>query len=145
MKIQKRYVVIDDDEFNNMICNMVLERMPEKADITTFTDPFEGFRHIATEYASVRHTDEAVVFLDLHMPGMTGWEFLDEFDKLGDHIKRRVSIYILSGSADKEDMARARFNKNVQHYLVKPLTKETIRLINYSQHKMAAAALQVGA
>lgn len=139
MKKQKRYIVIDDDEFNNMICTMVLEKMPEKIKVTTFQDPVEGLHHLATEYGGVQHTDDAVVFLDLHMPVMSGWEFLDEFDKLPEHVKRRVSIYILSGSDDKEDRARARFNKNVQHYLIKPLTKETIRLINYSQNKVAAA------
>ena len=69
------------------------------------------------------------------MPVMNGWEFLERFDELGEHTKKRIKIYILSSSVDKRDIEKAKADKNVVHYLTKPLTKETIRLITHSQNR----------
>jgi len=63
------------------------------------------------------------------MPIMNAWEFLDEFDKLSVDIKSRIKVHILSSSINKNDMMRAQTNSNVEYYLIKPLTKESIKLI----------------
>jgi CheY-like chemotaxis protein len=60
---------------------------------------------------------------------MDAWDFLELFDKLDPSVKSRVKVHILSSSVNKDDMARAQSNKNVEYYLIKPLTKESIRLI----------------
>jgi len=135
MSEQTRYIVIDDDEFNNKICMVTLGKISQTADVKTFLDPGAGLAFIASEYARTDHNANAVVFLDINMPVMNGWEFLERFETLDNTVKNRIKIYILSSSVDKRDMEKAKANKNVVHYLVKPLTKETIRLINYSQNK----------
>ena len=135
MDKSSRFIVIDDDALNNKICRVCIEKIYIGANVTTFTDPKEGFNHMVSEYSSTGHTDNAILFLDINMPTMTGWEFLDLFDGLDDSIKRRVKIYILSSSVDKRDMEKAKTNKNVVYYLIKPLTKETIALITYAQKK----------
>jgi CheY-like chemotaxis protein len=135
MNVSTRFIVIDDDEFNNKICTVTLEKIAKDADIKTFLSPVEGFAHVATEYAKTDTAGDAVLFLDINMPVMNGWEFLDRFEELDPSIKKRVKIYILSSSVDKRDIEKAKSNKNVVHYLIKPLTKETIRLITYSQNR----------
>ena len=77
----------------------------------------------------------SLVVLDISMPVMDAWEFLEQFEKLDAHIKNRVKIHILSSSVNKQDMARAQSNKNVEYYLIKPLTKESIRLIVHVLNK----------
>ena len=134
MNVSTRFIVIDDDEFNNKICTVTLEKIDQTADIKTFLSPVEGFSHIVKEY-SKPDNESAVLFLDINMPVMNGWEFLERFDELDPAIKQRVKIYILSSSVDKRDIEKAKANKNVVHYLIKPLTKETIRLITYSQNR----------
>ena len=134
MNVSTRFIVIDDDEFTNKICTVTLEKIDKNADIKTFLNPIEGFNHICDTYSQPDNAT-AILFLDLNMPIMNGWEFLDRFDTLDETTKQRVKIYILSSSVDKRDIERAKGNKNVIHYLVKPLTKETIRLITYSQNK----------
>jgi len=135
MNVSTRFIVIDDDEFNNKICSVTLEKIAKDADIKTFLNPIEGFNHISNTYSTTEDSANAVLFLDINMPIMNGWEFLDRFDGLDDSVKKRVKIYILSSSVDKRDIERAKSNKNVIHYLIKPLTKETIRLITYSQNR----------
>ncbi|MBC7553822.1 MAG: response regulator [Taibaiella sp.] len=130
-----RFVVIDDDALNNKICRACIEKLYKDTPVATFIDPKAGFEHIESEYSSAAHDDNCILFLDINMPTMTGWEFLDLFDKLDEKIKNRVKIYILSSSVDKRDMERAQANKNVVYYLIKPLTKETIALITYAQKK----------
>ncbi len=135
MNVSTRFIVIDDDEFNNKICSVTLEKIDKSSNIKTFLSPVEGFAHIVTEYSRTDNNESAVLFLDINMPVMNGWEFLDRFEELAPTIKNRIKIYILSSSVDKRDIEKAKANKNVVHYLIKPLTKETIRLITYSQNR----------
>ncbi|PQJ09815.1 response regulator [Flavipsychrobacter stenotrophus] len=130
-----RFIVIDDDALNNKICRVCIEKMDKGADVVTFTDPKEGFDYVASEYARTDHAHNATLFLDINMPVMNGWEFLELFEKLAENVKNRLKIYILSSSVDKRDMEKAKENKNVVYYLIKPLTKETIALITFAQKK----------
>ena len=129
MNVSTRFIVIDDDEFNNKICSVTLEKIDKSSNIKTFLSPVEGFAHIVTEYSRTDNNESAVLFLDINMPVMNGWEFLDRFEELAPTIKNRIKIYILSSSVDKADMMRAQNDPNVEYYLIKPLTKESIRLI----------------
>jgi len=135
MTISTRFIIIDDDAFNNKICTVTLEKMSKDADIVTFLDPLQGFDYIVSEYSKPENDSTAILFLDINMPVMNGWEFLDRFDTLDSKVKNRIKIYILSSSVDKRDIERAKVNKNVIHYLVKPLTRETIRLVTHSQNR----------
>ncbi len=137
MDVFTRFIIIDDDEFNNKICTVNISKIAKDADIRTFLDAQDGFNFIATEYSKSGNDASAILFLDLNMPGMNGWEFLEKFNKLDEDLKTRIKINILSSSVDKRDIQKAKENKNVKHYLVKPLTKETIRLITYSQNREA--------
>ena len=139
MTTYTNYVIIDDDAINNKICTAVLSKLLEEVNITTFLDPIKGYAHIVTEYSRIDHDEKCVLLLDLNMPVMNGWQFLELFDKQDDAVKERVKIFILSSSVDKRDIERADKDKNVSNYLIKPLTKETLRLISYSLGKKAIA------
>ena len=125
----KYFVVIDDDAINNKICRTVIEKIYKDSDVNTFTDPIQGFEFIVSEYSKPGNNNSAILFLDINMPVMDAWDFLALFDRLADDLRNRITIFILSSSVNKADMERAMSNRNVSYYLIKPLTKESIKLI----------------
>ncbi|MCD6013192.1 MAG: response regulator containing a CheY-like receiver domain and an DNA-binding domain [Flavipsychrobacter sp.] len=129
MSFFQEFIIIDDDAINNKICRKIIEKTYPDIEISDFIDPQEGFNYVVTNYAQKGGNKKAILLLDITMPVMDAWDFLELFDKLDANTKSRVKIHILSSSVNKDDMSRAQSNKNVEYYLIKPLTKESIRLI----------------
>lgn len=125
MSRERHFIIIDDDATNNMICSLFLKMVFADARVDTFTDPRQGLLHIKTSYAT-ENGAEAVVFLDINMPFLNGWDFLECFDKLSDIHKSKVRIYMLSSSIDHRDIARAQQHEHVIEFLSKPLSKQKI-------------------
>ncbi len=123
------FIIIDDDAINNTLCRKIIEKTYTDTEISDFEDAQEGYNYIVSKYSKKQDNSKAILLLDITMPVMDAWEFLDMFEQLDDNTKSRVKIHILSSSVHKEDMARAQSNKNVEYYLIKPLTKESIRLM----------------
>ena len=67
-----------------------------------------------------------LIFLDINMPGMTGWEFLNEYTLLEEELKGRAVIVMLSTSANPKDIEKAKNWEFVSDYITKPLTKERL-------------------
>jgi CheY-like chemotaxis protein len=65
-----------------------------------------------------------LIFLDINMPLMDGWEFLEEYQQLDKNIQSKITIIMLSTSDNPYDMARAKTFSIVNDYIIKPLTKE---------------------
>ncbi len=119
---QLRFIVIDDDPFNNKICKLFLRKYFGDVAVETFTEPETALSYLANNHTP--SVEPSIVLLDINMPTMTGWEFLDEYDLLDVTIKNSLKLYILSSSVDERDKERATQNKNVEDYLIKPLTTD---------------------
>jgi CheY-like chemotaxis protein len=62
-----------------------------------------------------------IIFLDLNMPVMDGWEFLGEFVKIKNNFDKKISLYVVSSSIDPRDLERAKSFNLVTDYLIKPI------------------------
>lgn len=119
-----RFIIIDNDPVNNLLCSLTITDVQDAAEIQTFNFPVKGFEYLAEEY--INTTNPTVLLLDINMPTWSGWDFLDNFEKLDDKIKKQIKIYILSSSIDVNDKHRASENTNVVAYIEKPLSEKTV-------------------
>ncbi len=118
------FIIIDNDPVNNLLCSLTITDVQDAAEIQTFNFPVKGFEYLAEEY--INTTNPTVLLLDINMPTWSGWDFLDNFEKLDDKIKKQIKIYILSSSIDVNDKHRASENTNVVAYIEKPLSEKTV-------------------
>ena len=123
------FIVIDDDEINNMLCQIIIKQAMGGAQVETFVFPKEGLNYIKNNFTQPAEKIETILFLDINMPEMNAWEFLEQYDLLPEDVKSQLLIIVLSSSVNEEDKRRAAENKYVSSYLVKPLLKDTIRSI----------------
>jgi CheY-like chemotaxis protein len=135
MNYLDHFIIIDDDKLNNTLCRKVLEKTYPDSRITDFSDPVKGFAYLAEAFSKPEEEQKTILLLDISMPVMNAWQFLEKFEALDALTKSRIKIYVLSSSIDKNDMVRAQSDKNVEYYLIKPLTKESIRLIVHVLNK----------
>lgn len=120
-----KFILVDDDDFNNIVGRMVIKSiLGKEADIETFTEPEKGLEFIQKNYAE--SSDHTILFLDVDMPKINGWEFLARYEEFSEEVKMQISIYILSISLDHRDSNKAGDNKNVKGFISKPLTSEVI-------------------
>lgn len=115
-------ILIDDDDINNIITKVSLTRYLEINKIIAFTNPHEGLEYIKSKSGDGNY----MLFLDINMPGMNGWDFLTHFEALRQEQKNRFKIYLLSTSLDNGDIEKSKSNRYVVDYLIKPLSKNVI-------------------
>jgi len=116
----KTCLLIDDNYIDNFVTSRLLENFNFAESIIISQSSSE-----AIESLREGKVTPDVIFLDLRMPVMDGFEFLQEYDKL-EIEKNGVKIFMLSSSLDPTDMRRSLANKYVTQFIHKPLTKKIL-------------------
>jgi len=125
MKTIQFFIMVDDDAINNMLCTISMKRyLGEDVQVKSFTEPELGLDFIQNQFSDI--LQPAVLLLDVNMPTMTGWEFMEEFENFSEQTKNLIRVYILSSSIDEHDKQRANSNKNIAGFISKPLTREIL-------------------
>ncbi len=126
MKTPNRFLIVDDDIINNKLCGFAITRVFGGVEIMSFTEPEEALVALKTYYTNDTAKEPVILLLDINMPSMTGWEFLDEFKKLDQFEHESFSIYIVSSSVDLRDKQKAEEDPLVRGFISKPLTAENM-------------------
>lgn len=122
---QRRFLIVDDDPQNNILSKMALRKSLGEVQVTDFIIPERGLEYIQSEF-TIAKSEKTILLLDLNMPTMSGWEFLEKFETLEDQIKNQFDIYILSSSVDPREIEKARENPLVINFIEKPLGKKML-------------------
>jgi response regulator RpfG family c-di-GMP phosphodiesterase len=118
-----QFVVVDDEEIDLFIAKRLLNEQFGVNDIHTFQKGGEALR-----FLKCYDEDQTItVLLDLNMPVVSGWDFLEFFNQFEDSLKSRVHIYLLTSSVHPADRIRAFSNPNVIAFISKPLTRAFIK------------------
>jgi len=122
----KKVLLVDDDEIVNSINKVIIQHANFAEEVLTETLAIEAIDLI--KKTSQENLPE-LIFLDVNMPEMDGWDFLDEFSKAGfdgSHPK----IIMLTSSINPRDEQRANEAKQVTAFLSKPLSPELLGAIS---------------
>ena len=115
--------IIDDDK----ILTYVLQRIMGSVDSFENIEIFQNGKEAINQLSAAKKNPEAlpdIILLDLNMPVMDGWQFLDEFEKI--NLDKKISLYIVSSSIDVHDHNKAKNYKTVSDFLIKPIGKKQI-------------------
>lgn len=111
--------IVDDDPIFVFTVKRVVEMSGFCNQYITFKNGKEAIDEIE-QHLSVPDKLPDVVLLDLNMPVMNGWQFLDRLQQI--QADKKIIVYIVSSSIDSEDLKKAKEYQSVRQYLIKPLT-----------------------
>lgn len=118
------FILVDDDPINNFLSKKAIEMNLSKTEIKVFLSPEIALQYLETEFEQQKQEQRNIILLDLNMPTLTGWEFLEAFETFAPSLKNQFQIYILSSSIDPADIHRAKENPLVIDFIEKPLNKD---------------------
>ena len=122
----EKFILVDDDSINNKLCTYIIKKVFGNSEIKCFEFPAEGLQFIKSAYGNLDVSERTILFLDINMPEINGWQFLDEFSKLEPHVQNQFIIYIVSSSIDPTDEEKANKHPFVKGYLPKPLNASVL-------------------
>lgn len=123
MKKLSKICLVDDDSVFLYIAENTIKKANCVNNIQSFTSGLNALKYLHKEKNNLKELPE-ILFLDVSMPVMDGWEFLDQFKLLVPQLDRKIIIYVLSSSISPADVKKAWSYSSVSDYLVKPLTAD---------------------
>ncbi|MDT0689749.1 response regulator [Salegentibacter sp. F188] len=114
--------IIDDDKIYVNLVKKIIEIKQLSENLLIYKNGKEAldyFEHILGNMTEDRLPE--IIFLDLNMPVMDGWEFLNEFIKIKNYFNKKITLYVVSSSIDPRDLERAKSINLVTDYLIKPI------------------------
>lgn len=121
-------LLVDDDEPTNFLNQMVLEELNITEQIKVAQNGKEALTYLeSTNIGNVNFPLPELILLDINMPAMNGWEFLQQYAKLPANQKANVVIVMLTTSLNPDDRAKADEISEVTGFETKPLTADKIQ------------------
>jgi len=122
--MKKNVLLVDDDYIFNFLSQSILERIGITNEVYTALNGKEALGLLSN--GTQRRFIPDVILLDLNMPIMDGFTFLEAFKKLNLPDKEKVTIIVVTSSEDPDDIMKAR-RMGVDHYIPKPVTEKDLR------------------
>ncbi len=129
METFNKVLLIDDDDIVNSINSVIIKH----AKFANEVESINNVPHALDFLNQVKSSDKSpdVIFLDLNMPGQDGWDFIDEYEKLG--MNGSIKVIMLTSSISAKDEERASSSKCITAFISKPLSPELLENI-YNSH-----------
>lgn len=127
-------LLIDDQESFNFMHEKTIEKAEFSHDIKTFESGATALAYLWRLSLSNPEKFPDMIFLDLNMPVMSGWDFLDSIKNLSDSVLKNCKIFILTSSIDNRDIEQSKEYKMVTDFISKPLTEKRLQDISVEPH-----------
>lgn len=123
MKLRKKLdciLLVDDDPDDNLFHDIIIREMDIVHTIAMAMNGLDALSYLEADH----HVPPDLIFLDINMPRMNGWEFLEAYEKIDPRKKARTLIMMLTTSANPDDFRRAQEIEAVTGFQTKPLSRE---------------------
>jgi CheY-like chemotaxis protein len=118
--------VIDDDPIHQKITSIKLKKTNIARHVKAFLDAEDALEFLKV-HAEATEILPDVILLDLNMPIMDGWDFLNEFEMIFHTLSKRSRVYIVTSSIDERDRKKSNSFKCITGYVTKPLQDDFLR------------------
>lgn len=122
--------IIDDDGIYINLIKKIIETKKLCKDLIIFNDGKQSLDYFELLLKDTKEDKiPKIIFLDINMPIMDGWEFLDRFTSIKDKFGKSIELYVVSSSINPVDIERAKAISTVKDYLTKPITIKELEAI----------------
>jgi len=119
--------IVDDDNVFQLLTRIIAERTQLVQKIKIFSNGKEAIDFLQSVQNQTENIPE-IILLDLNMPILDGWGFLEEYIMLKPSLGKDISIYVVTSSIDPSDIEKANAISEVTDYIIKPVTQD--KLVN---------------
>ena len=119
--------IIDDDKIYQFTLMRIINDNKQAEKIITFSDGEKAI-HYLTDNKSTNENIPDIIFPDVNMPIMDGWQFIDEYASIKTEIKKKIVIFMLSSSVNPIDIERASKINEISDYIIKPMKLEEVKM-----------------
>ena len=126
MKKINTFCIIDDDDIYQFTTSILLKKTDLVNKIILFSNGLKAINFLKDEIDNIENIPD-VLFLDINMPVMDGWEFLEQYLLIKHMMPKTVVIYMVSSSVDERDVLKAKSISALSGYMVKPISSENIK------------------
>ena len=114
--------IIDDDKVYVNLVKKIIETKKLCENLMVFRDGKQSIDYFEALMENMKADRiPEIIFLDLNMPVMDGWEFLERFTKIKNKFNKVITLYVVSSSINPLDVHRAKSLSSVKDYLIKPI------------------------
>lgn len=114
--------IIDDDKVYVNLVKKIIETKKLCENLMVFRDGKQSIDYFEALMENMKEDRiPEIIFLDLNMPVMDGWEFLERFTKIKNKFNKVITLYVVSSSINPLDVKRAKSLSSVKDYLIKPI------------------------
>ncbi|WP_020526319.1 response regulator [Flexithrix dorotheae] len=130
-----RFLAIDDDDINNYICEQLINHTGNAKSFTSCNSGVHALDYLDSCNSNKPEELPDIILLDINLPIMNGWQFLDAYQEELGNLKKDIKIYMLTSAVYGENFEKAKQHPRVSGFIMKPLSCEKLKELTGKENK----------